>query len=91
MSTHATLLVIRDEHSALSAVLRSISPLLSEHRRRHTLPDFTVLRAMLFYAVLHRRVSGANPPHEGKRTAVSEGPRTKRRRCRGSRSARRRP
>ena len=48
MSTHATLLVIRDEHSALSAVLRSISPLLSEHRRRHTLPDFTVLRAMLF-------------------------------------------
>ena len=49
MSTHATLLVIRDEHSALSAVLRSISPLLSEHRRRHTLPDFTVLRAMLFY------------------------------------------
>ena len=49
MSTHATLLVIRDEHSALSAVLRSISLLLSEHRRRHTLPDFTVLRAMLFY------------------------------------------
>ena len=49
MSTHATLLVIRDEHSALSAVLRSISPLLSEHRLRHTLPDFTVLRAMLFY------------------------------------------
>ena len=49
MSTHPTLLVIRDEHSALSAVLRSISLLLSEHRRRHTLPDFTVLRAMLFY------------------------------------------
>jgi hemerythrin-like domain-containing protein len=49
MSTHATLLVIRDEHSVLSAVLRSISLLLSEHRRRHTLPDFTVLRAMLFY------------------------------------------
>ena len=49
MSTHPTLLVIRDEHSAPSAVLRSISLLLSEHRRRHTLPDFTVLRAMLFY------------------------------------------
>ena len=49
MTTHPTLMVIRDEHSALSAVLRSIGLLLSEHRRRGTLPDFTVLRAMLFY------------------------------------------
>ncbi len=49
MSTHATLLVIRDEHSALSAVLRSISLMLSEQRRRHSVPDWTVLRAMLFY------------------------------------------
>ena len=47
--TRPTLMVIRDEHSALSAVLRSIGLLLSEHRRRRTLPDFTVLRAMLFY------------------------------------------
>lgn len=45
----ATLRVILDEHSALSAVLRSIGLLLSEHRRCGTLPDFTVLRAMLFY------------------------------------------
>ena len=49
MTTHPTLMVIRDEHSALSAVLRSIGLLLSEHRRRSTLPDFAVLRAMLFY------------------------------------------
>lgn len=49
MYAHPTLNIIRDEHSALSAVLRSIGLLLSEHRRRGTLPDFTVLRAMLFY------------------------------------------
>ena len=49
MQLHPTLQIIRDEHSALSAVLRSIGLLLSEHRRRGTLPDFTVLRAMLFY------------------------------------------
>lgn len=46
---HPTLRVIRDEHGALSAVLRSISLLLSESRRRGIHPDFTVLRAMLFY------------------------------------------
>ena len=33
----------------LSAVLRSISLLLSESRRHGIQPDFTVLRAMLFY------------------------------------------
>lgn len=49
MSPHHTIRIIQDEHSALSAVLRSIGLLLSEHRRRGTLPDFTVLRAMLFY------------------------------------------
>jgi len=47
--THPTLRIIRDEHRALSAMLRSIILLLSEHRRRNTLPDFSVLRAMLFY------------------------------------------
>jgi len=49
MTMHPTSAVIRDEHSALSAVLRSIGLLLAEHRRRGTLPDFAVLRAMLFY------------------------------------------
>jgi hemerythrin-like domain-containing protein len=46
---HASLTVIRREHRALSAMLRSIVLLLDQHRRRHTLPDFAALRAMLFY------------------------------------------
>ena len=47
--THPTLTIIRHEHRALSAMLRSITLLLAEHRRRGSLPDFSVLRAMLFY------------------------------------------
>jgi hemerythrin-like domain-containing protein len=46
---HLSLQVIRDEHSALAAMLRSMRLLLAEHRRTHTAPDFDVLRAMLFY------------------------------------------
>jgi hemerythrin-like domain-containing protein len=47
MST--TLTVIRQEHAALSAMLRSLPQLLEHHRRQGTLPDFALLRAMLFY------------------------------------------
>ncbi len=47
--THASLTIIRHEHQALSAMLRSILLLLGDHRRRGTLPDFDALRAMLFY------------------------------------------
>jgi hemerythrin-like domain-containing protein len=47
--SHATITIIREEHSALSAMLRSILLLLAHHRQQHTLPDFTALRAMLFY------------------------------------------
>ena len=47
--THASLTIIRHEHRALSAMLSSILLLLSDHRRRGTLPDFGALRAMLFY------------------------------------------
>lgn len=47
--THPSLTIIHHEHRALSAMLRSISLLLSEHRRRNTLPDFDALQAMLFY------------------------------------------
>lgn len=47
--THTTIRIIRDEHSALSAMLRSIVLLLAQHRRQGTLPDFAALRAMLFY------------------------------------------
>jgi hemerythrin-like domain-containing protein len=49
MKAHPTLRIIRDEHGTLSAVLRSISLLLSESRRRGVALDYTVLRAMLFY------------------------------------------
>ncbi len=49
MHTHATIRIIRDEHSALSAVLRSIGLLLTESRRHGVDPDWKVLRAMLFY------------------------------------------
>jgi len=47
--THAAIRIIHEEHAALSAMLRSILFLLTQHRRRGTLPDFAALRAMLFY------------------------------------------
>jgi hemerythrin-like domain-containing protein len=46
---HATTRIIHDEHGALAAMLRSIGLLLAEHRRHGSLPDFGLLRAMLFY------------------------------------------
>jgi len=45
----AALDVIRDEHQALAAMLRSLKMLLAQARRENALPDFGVLRAMLFY------------------------------------------
>ena len=47
--THAAVRIIREEHAALAAMLRSILLLLEQHRRAATQPDFTALRAMLFY------------------------------------------
>ena len=46
---HTTLEVINDEHQALSAMLRSLSMLLAQARREKQMPDFGVLRTMLFY------------------------------------------
>ena len=46
---HACLTIIRREHRALSAMLRSLGLLLDRRRSRDTLPDFATLRAMLFY------------------------------------------
>ena len=46
---HTTIRIIREEHMALSAMLRSILLLLEQHRRDATQPDFAALRAMLFY------------------------------------------
>ncbi len=46
---HTALDVIRDEHQALAAMLRSLTLLLAQARREDKQPDFAVLRAMLFY------------------------------------------
>ena len=46
---HKATQIIRNEHSALAAMLRSILLLLAQHRRERSLPDFAALRAMLFY------------------------------------------
>jgi hemerythrin-like domain-containing protein len=47
--THPSLTIMLREHRALSALLRSITLMLDEHRRHDTVPDFAALRAMLFY------------------------------------------
>lgn len=44
-----SLTIIRDEHQALAAMLRSLPMLLDQARRENHLPDFSVVRAMLFY------------------------------------------
>lgn len=46
---HLALDVIHDEHQALAAMLRSLTMLLQQARREGAMPDFAVLRAMLFY------------------------------------------
>jgi len=46
---HLALDVIHDEHQALAAMLRSMSLMVAQSHRKSELPDFGVLRAMLFY------------------------------------------
>jgi hemerythrin-like domain-containing protein len=46
---HAALTVMNDEHQAIAAMLRSVSMLVAQSRREQKLPDFSLLRAMLFY------------------------------------------
>lgn len=41
--------IIRDEHSALAAMLRSLSMIVADARRKREMPDFQVIRSMLFY------------------------------------------
>lgn len=48
--THRAAQVIRDEHAAIAAMLRTVLLLLAQHRQAQTLPRFDALRAMLFYA-----------------------------------------
>ena len=49
MLAPAALKMIRDEHAAFAAVLRSMSMLVTDAHRRRLQPDFRALRAMLFY------------------------------------------
>ena len=46
---HLALDVIRNEHQALAAMLRSMPLLVAQAQREGHAPDFDVLRAMLFY------------------------------------------
>jgi hemerythrin-like domain-containing protein len=46
---HKCIDIIRQEHGALAAMLKSILMLLRQARDKATTPDFTALRAMLFY------------------------------------------
>ncbi len=47
--TASALTVIRQEHAVIAAMLRSLPTLLEQSQRRGELPDFELLRAMLFY------------------------------------------
>lgn len=46
---HAALSIIHDEHRVLAAMLVTMGRLLEQGRRLGAAPDFSVLRAMLFY------------------------------------------
>lgn len=46
---HTSLEVIKAEHQALAAMLRSLSMLMSLARRNNELPDFDIIRSMIFY------------------------------------------
>ena len=46
---HAALRTLRDEHAALSALLRTVMLMLAQSRASGRAPDFGALRAMLFY------------------------------------------
>ncbi len=69
--------IIREEHAALAAMLRSILLLLEQHRREATPPDFGALRAMLFYVDEfpeqrhHRKESALLFPKLRERTPLS--------------------
>lgn len=46
---HTALNVMNDEHQAIAAMLRSLSMLVAQSSRDRKLPDFLLLRSMLFY------------------------------------------
>jgi hemerythrin-like domain-containing protein len=49
MSTSAALRIIRQEHSALAAVLNTLLAMVRDAHRAQRTPDFRSMRAMLFY------------------------------------------
>jgi hemerythrin-like domain-containing protein len=49
MSSSAAARIIRTEHQALAAVLRTMVMMVNEARRHNHAPEFRALRAMLFY------------------------------------------
>ena len=75
--THVATRIIREEHAALSAMLRSIQMLLRQYRMEGIAPDFGALRAMLFYIDEfpekrhHRKESDLLLPKMRARTPVS--------------------
>jgi hemerythrin-like domain-containing protein len=46
---HTALQVMNEEHQAIAAMLRSLTMLVAQSRRERKLPDFGLMRAMLFY------------------------------------------
>jgi hemerythrin-like domain-containing protein len=46
---HSTIRILRSEHAALVTLLRSATEELARSRQQNGLPDFALLRAMLFY------------------------------------------
>lgn len=46
---HSSIRILRSEHAALVALLRTATALVVDAREQGTLPDFGLLRAMLFY------------------------------------------
>ena len=46
---HSTIRILRSEHAALVALLRAATSMVVRSRERAELPDFGLLRAMLFY------------------------------------------
>lgn len=47
--TSTAMRVIRDEHQAVAAVLRSLKMLVKRSHQNGVMPPFDVLRAMIFY------------------------------------------
>ena len=59
---HTSLRLIRDEHRSLAAVLRAIEHVVAKANAAEQMPDFSLLRAMLYY--LREFPERRHHPHE---------------------------